>query len=53
MRTALLSRCTRALGGVSLAAALTLGGASLATADGTDDTERATVSASSQDVAHD
>lgn len=53
MRTALLSRCTRALGGVSLAAALTLGGAGLATADGTDDTERATVSASSQDVAHD
>lgn len=53
MRTALLSRCTRALGGVTLTAALTLGGAGLATADGSDDTERATVSASSQDLAHD
>lgn len=53
MRTALLSRCTRTLGGVSLAAVLTLGGAGLATADGSDDTERASVPASSQDVAHD
>ncbi|HEX7351802.1 trypsin-like serine peptidase [Brachybacterium sp.] len=53
MRTALLARCTRTLGGVSLAAVLTLGGAGLATADGPGDTERATVSSSSQDGAHD
>lgn len=53
MHTALLRRCTRTLGGVSLAAILTLGGAGLATADGPEDTERASVSASSQDGAHD
>ena len=51
MRTALL-RCTRAVGGVALAAALTVGGAGLAAADGPD-VERTSLPATSQDGAHD
>ncbi|ATG54587.1 hypothetical protein CFK41_07285 [Brachybacterium ginsengisoli] len=51
MRTPLLARSTRTLGGVALAAVLTLGGAGLASADGPD-TDRAAVPASSQASAH-
>lgn len=52
MRTGFLRRSARSLGGVTLVAALTMGGAGLASADGPD-TESTTIASSSQEEAHD